>query len=43
MRTLHDFSWAAYYAHAFGSGVTGNAYKLKNDADFGFIEFTASF
>ena len=37
------FSWNVYYAHAFGSGVTGNAYQLKNDADYGFVEFTASF
>jgi len=36
-------SWSLYYAHAFGSQVTGNAYRLKNDADYGFLEFTASF
>jgi hypothetical protein len=37
------FSWNVYYAHAFGSDVTRNAYQLKNDADYGFVEFTASF
>jgi hypothetical protein len=37
------FSWGAYYAHAFGSDVTRNAYQMKNDADYGFVEFTASF
>jgi len=36
-------SWAAYYAHAFGSDVTRNVYQTKNDADYGYIEFTASF
>ncbi|MGZ8219175.1 MAG: hypothetical protein ACXW2B_17485, partial [Methylomagnum sp.] len=37
------FSWNVYYAHAFGSEVTRSAYALKNDADYGFAEFTASF
>lgn len=37
------FSWNVYYAHAFGSDVTGNAYQVKNDADYAFVEFTASF
>ena len=37
------FSWSLYYAHAFGSSVTGNVYQSRNDADYGFAEFTASF
>lgn len=37
------FSWSAYYAHAFGSNVVGNAYRLKSDADYGFVEVMASF
>ena len=37
------FSWGAYYAHAFGNDVTGNAYQSKNTADYGYVEFTASF
>jgi len=37
------FSWSAYYAHAFGNDVTGNVYQSKNYADYGFVEFTASF
>jgi hypothetical protein len=37
------FSWNAYYAHAFGNDVTRNVYRLKNDADYGFVEFNASF
>jgi len=37
------FSWAAYYAHAFGSDVTSNAYRSKNDADYGYVEVSASF
>jgi hypothetical protein len=36
-------SWGVYYAHAFGDAVTRNAYQLKNDADYGFVEFNASF
>lgn len=38
-----NFSYNLYYAHAFGSDVTRNAYAMKNDADYGFLEFTASF
>lgn len=38
-----NFSWSFYYAHAFGSDVTANVYQLKNDADYGYIEFNASF
>lgn len=37
------FSWGAYYAHVFGNDVTGNVYKAHNSADYGFVEFTASF
>ena len=37
------FSWGAYYAHAFGGDVTGNVYRSKNSADYGYVEFTASF
>lgn len=37
-----SFSWSLYYAHAFGDEVTRNAYSLKNDADFGFLEFNLS-
>lgn len=37
------FSWNVYYAHAFGADVTQNVYQLKNNADYGFVEFTASF
>lgn len=37
------FSWSLYYAHAFGSDVTRNVYQLRNNADYGFAEFTASF
>jgi len=36
-------SWAAYYAHAFGNDVTSTVYQSKNSADYGFVEFTASF
>jgi hypothetical protein len=38
-----QFSWGVYYAHAFGSDVTGNVYQLQNNADYGFVEFNASF
>lgn len=38
-----NLSWGAYYAHAFGNNVTGNVYQAKNSADYGFVEFTASF
>ncbi|NJD08070.1 MAG: hypothetical protein FIA97_16480 [Methylococcaceae bacterium] len=38
-----NLSWSLYYAHAFGSRVTGNAYAMKNDADYGFFEFNAAF
>jgi hypothetical protein len=38
-----NFSYNLYYAHAFGSEVTRSAYAMKNDADYGFLEFTASF
>lgn len=38
-----NFSYNLYYAHAFGSDVTRSAYAMKNDADYGFLEFTASF
>jgi hypothetical protein len=34
-----EFSWSFYYAHAFGDDVTRSIYQLKNDADYGFIEF----
>ena len=37
------FPWCAYYAHAFGDDVTGNVYQSKNTADYGYVEFTASF
>ena len=37
------FSWSAYYAHAFGDDVTANVYQTKNSANYGFLEFTASF
>jgi (2Fe-2S) ferredoxin len=37
------FSWNVYYAHAFGSDVSGSFYQMKNDADYGFVEFTTSF
>jgi hypothetical protein len=37
------FSWTAYYAHAFGSDVTRNTYQLQNNANYGYVEFTASF
>ena len=36
-------SWAAYYAHVFGNDVTGNVYQSRNSADYGYVEFTASF
>jgi hypothetical protein len=36
------FSWSFYYAHAFGGEVTRNVYRLKNDADYGFLEFNLS-
>ena len=35
--------WSAYYGHAFGDAVTRNAYQLKNDADYGFVEVNVSF
>ncbi|MGZ8218959.1 MAG: hypothetical protein ACXW2B_16510, partial [Methylomagnum sp.] len=38
-----NLSYNLYYAHAFGSDVTRSAYALKNDADYGFAEFTLSF
>jgi len=38
-----QLSWSVYYAHAFGDGVTSNVYQLKNDADYAFVEFNASF
>lgn len=42
--TLHkNLSWGAYYAHVFGSDVTGNVYDAKNAADYGFVEVNASF
>lgn len=37
-----ELSWSLYYAHAFGNDVTRSIYQLKNDADFGFIEFNLS-
>lgn len=37
-----EFSWSMYYAHAFGDDVTRSIYQLKNDADFGFLEFNLS-
>jgi hypothetical protein len=41
---LHKhFSYGLYYAHAFGDSVINNIYQLKGDADYGFVEFTASF
>ena len=41
---LHrNLSYSLYYAHAFGDAVTNNVYQLKGDADYGFVEFTATF
>jgi hypothetical protein len=37
-----ELSWSLYYAHAFGDNVTRSIYQLKNDADFGFLEFNLS-
>ncbi len=41
---LHkNFSYSLYYAHAFGDAVASNVYQVKSNADYGFVEFTASF
>lgn len=37
-----ELSWSFYYAHAFGDDVTRSIYQLKNNADFGFVEFNLS-
>jgi hypothetical protein len=37
------FSWNAYYGHAFGGEVMSRFFRGQDDADYGFLEFTAKF
>ena len=37
------FSWNAYYAHAFGGGVIQRFFHGRDHADYGLLEFNATF